>query len=71
MAIEKTINIDVNSKNATKGVDELGKSVEDLNSSLNETEKADVSIEKIGKRHTTKTTLQKQFLELPRTMSGS
>ena len=49
MAIEKTINIDVNSKNATKGVDELGKSVEDLNSSLNETEKADVSIEKIGK----------------------
>ena len=49
MAIEKTINIDVNSKNATKGVEELGKSVEDLNSSLNETEKADVSIEKIGK----------------------
>jgi len=48
MAIEKTINIDVNSKKATKDVESLEKSVEGLNSALDETKKSEGNIEGVG-----------------------
>ncbi len=48
MAIEKTVIIDVDSKKATKGVEGLEKSVEGLNSALDETKKAEGSIEGLG-----------------------
>jgi len=48
MAIEKTVIIDVDSKKATKGVEGLEKSIEGLNSALDETKKAEGSIEGLG-----------------------
>ena len=48
MAIEKTIIIDVDSKKATKDVEGLEKSVEGLNSALDETKKSEGNIEGVG-----------------------
>ena len=48
MAIEKTIIIDVDSKKATKEVEGLEKSVEGLNSALDETKKSEGNIEGVG-----------------------
>ena len=46
--IEKTIILNVDSNKATKGVEDLEKSVEGLNSALDETKKAEGSIEELG-----------------------
>jgi hypothetical protein len=48
MAIEKTIELNVNSKGASKGIKDIEKSVEGLNSALDETKKAEGSIEGLG-----------------------
>lgn len=48
MAIEKTIELNVNSKDASGGIKDLEKSVEGLNSALGETKKAEGSIEGLG-----------------------
>ena len=48
MAIEKTIELNVNSKDASKGIKDLEKSVDGLNSALGETKKAEGSIEGLG-----------------------
>ena len=48
MAVEKTIIIDVDSKKATKEVEGLEKSVEGLNSALDETKKSEGNIEGVG-----------------------
>ena len=48
MAIEKTIIIDVDSKKATKDVEGLEKSVEGLNSALDETKKYEGNVEGVG-----------------------
>jgi len=48
MAIEKTINLNVDSKGAVKGVNDLEKSIDGLNSSLKETSGSTGSIEGVG-----------------------
>ena len=48
MVIEKTIELNVNSKDASGGIKDLEKSVEGLNSALDETKKAEGSIEGLG-----------------------
>ena len=48
MAIEKTTELNVNSKGASKGIKDIEKSVEGLNSALDETKKAEGSIEGLG-----------------------